>query len=387
MIVQAVQYPRSIYIGEKSLTKLQQTLKQLNTTNPLFIMSQTLAKSPYVQETINKLPYETSTFTNFQGEPNTNHLTLATDHFQQKQCDSIVAIGGGSAIDLAKAVSYQTLNPSMKLTEIPNQDHIPRVPLIAVPTTAGTGSEATKITVITDETSQIKMNPAHHDLTPDVAILDPLLTTSLPQHITAYTGIDALAHAMEAYVSTLASDLTDDYALKAIRLIGEYLPIAVHQPESIEAREKMLKGSLYAGIAFSNASTNLAHATARPLGARFKIPHGLSVALTLSQVVKFGLQSTEQRYANIASALHQDPLKTDAQDTYQFIEDLNDTFNIYELAQTYIQHDFQDDIPQLTEDALSGNGIKTNRKLPTTSDIQKIYYQINKNLGVIKWQK
>ncbi|HSJ39099.1 MAG TPA: iron-containing alcohol dehydrogenase, partial [Planococcus sp. (in: firmicutes)] len=283
------------------------------------------------------------------------------------KADGILAIGGGTALDLAKALSVLAANKRLTLRDIPQYRHLDKIPLIAVPTTAGTGSEVTKVTVITDTALKRKLNPGHPALIPDVVVLDPELTLSLSPNITAETGLDALAHAIEAYVSTRATPISDAFALEAIRAIGGSIRTSYLEPQNLQERDDMLRGSLFAGLAFSNSSTNLAHATARPLGTRFSLPHGLSVALMHPYVIAFGAEAAHDRYAAIADALGTDSVLA-------FIEKLNALFELKEEARKRLDlNQLASSIPLLVEDALSGNGIETNRKIPTRQDITDIY--------------
>lgn len=306
-------------------------------------------------------------FTDFQSEPTTDHLQNALHEFRQTQANGIIAIGGGTTLDLAKALSVLAANPDLTLDAIPHQQHLEKIPLIAVPTTSGTGSEVTKVTVITDTIRNRKLNPAHPALIPDAVILDPELTISMPPKISAETGLDALAHAIEAFVSTRATPISDAFALEAIRLIGRSIRTAYHEPVDLLARDDMLRGSMFAGLAFSNSSTNLAHATARPLGTRFSVPHGLSVALMHPYVISFGEQVSRERYADIAKVLG-------TESVLGFIEKLNEEFHMEEEMKKQVDlEQLVASIPLLVEDSLSGNGIETNRKLPTRQDITEIY--------------
>lgn len=327
-----------------------------------------------------KRGFACSFFSNYAGEPTTKNVKEAVQQLQSFQADCVVAVGGGSAIDLAKAVAVFSKNNEIKWSEISCQQQLKRLPLIAVPTTAGTGSEATKIMVITDPVTNVKMNPSHPDLIPDAAVLDPELTVSLPPSFTAYTGLDALTHAIEAYVSNRASQMTDLFALEAIRQIGLALPKAYEDGRDSDSRKDMILASCYAGLAFSNASTNLAHAAGRPLGAQFHIPHGLSVALLLPFVLEFGLESCPERYAKVAVALGADPsLSTEklAQASIHIVEDYNERFGIWKDASKYLQPEqLMQAIPSLVIDALSGNGIDTNRKVPADQDIAGIYEKL-----------
>lgn len=308
-------------------------------------------------------------FTDFQSEPTTLHLQHALGEFKKSQADGILAIGGGSALDLAKALSVLAANSGLAFCDIPQHNSLKKIPLIAVPTTAGTGSEVTKVAVITDTKKNRKLNPGHPALIPNIVVLDPELTVSMSPKVTAETGLDALAHAIEAFVSNLASPISDSFALEAIRLIGRSIRTAYHEPGNLKVRDDMLRGSLFAGLAFSNSSTNLAHATARPLGTRFQLPHGLSVALLHPYVISFGKDAACERYEEIAKALGVD-------NVLAFINELNEEFQLKEAIKHIDWEQFITQIPLLVEDALSGNGIKTNRKIPTTEDITGIYQKL-----------
>lgn len=381
--------PRQIETGSGSLKQLGKISLE-NGANHLFVIMDAFLVSSQLRydQKIKRMVQEENLgvtfFTAYQGEPTTDHVKTAIKLLEKSHADCVVAVGGGSAIDIAKAVSTFAKRPAMRWEEITVQPKLYRLPLIAVPTTAGTGSEATKVMVITNTQTNIKMNPGHRDLVPDVSILDPELTLSLPKHFTAYTGMDALAHAMEAYVSNRATGITDNYALSAMKAIGKALPKVYEDGEDVKARGAMLIASCYAGIAFSNASTNLAHAAARPLGARFHIPHGLSVALLLPFVMKFGLEAVKERYADIAVALGEQKLGSSqelAERAVIIIENYNEQFHIWEDGLKFIDiDDLRENTEVLVEDALSGNGIATNRKLPLGKDVESIYHSLSEKL-------
>lgn len=366
--------PRVLY-GPGSIDQLEEACKAIRTTSLFVLLSErtkTALNKTFGKLTANGISIDY--FTDFESEPTTDHLQTALKEFAQSKADGILAIGGGTALDLAKALSVLAANERLALHDIAQQEHLEKIPLIAVPTTAGTGSEATKVTVITDTDLKRKLNPGHPALIPDIVVLDPELTTSMPPKITAETGLDALAHAIEAYVSTLATPISDAFALEAIRLIGRSIRIAYDEPQNLQARDDMLRGSMFAGLAFSNSSTNLAHATARPLGTRFSLPHGLSVALMHPYVIAFGMETAHGRYASIAEALG-------TESVFSFIEELNGFFNLRSEAKKQLDlASLKTSIPVLAEDALAGNGIKTNRKTPTREDITEIYQKLVNDL-------
>ncbi|ARK29778.1 iron-containing alcohol dehydrogenase [Halalkalibacter krulwichiae] len=382
--------PKEINLEFGSVQKLGQIASDFGATHLFIVIDAFLTQSPLnyqdqLEQICRKHSLEITCFSDFRGEPTTEHLDEAISKINVCGADCIVAMGGGSSIDLAKAISVFAINRGITLDEIEQKRDLKRLPLIAIPTTAGTGSEATKVMVITDSKSNIKKNPGNPKLIPDVAILDPNLTMSLPKHFTVYTGLDALAHAMEAYVSTRATELSNHYALEAIKMVGEALPRVYDNGKDEEARKKMLLASCYAGIAFSNSSTNLAHATARPLGAHFHIPHGLSVALLLPFVIEFGLEAARERYANIAMALGVERSKNKeelAKDALMIVHRYNERFNIWNDGFKYIKpSEFEESIPTLVQDSLSGNGVLTNQIIPTDADVEKIYKQLLKKVS------
>ncbi|EAO5396194.1 ethanolamine utilization ethanol dehydrogenase EutG, partial [Salmonella enterica] len=219
-------------------------------------------------------------------------------------CDGVVAFGGGSVLDAAKAVALLVTNPDQTLSAMTERSTLrPRLPLIAVPTTAGTGSETTNVTVIIDAVSGRKQVLAHASLMPDVAILDAAVTEGVPPNVTAMTGIDALTHAIEAYSALNATPFTDSLAIGAIAMIGKSLPKAVGYGHDLAARENMLLASCMAGMAFSSAGLGLCHAMAHQPGAALHIPHGQANAMLLPTVMGFNRMVCRERFSQIGRAL------------------------------------------------------------------------------------
>ena len=238
------------------------------------------------------------------GEPCVTDVCAAVAQLRDARCDGVVAFGGGSVLDAAKAVALLVANPEQTLGEMTEHSELqPRLPLIAVPTTAGTGSETTNVTVIIDAVSGRKQVLAHASLMPDVAILDAALTEGVPTSVTAMTGIDALTHAVEAYSARHATPFTDSLAMGAIAMIGEALPKAVGCGQDLAARENMLLASCMAGMAFSSAGLGLCHAMAHQPGAALHIPHGLANAMLLPTVMGFNRMVCRGRFSQIGRAL------------------------------------------------------------------------------------
>lgn len=365
--------PKHVVSGIGSFKQMQHIVEQKNWVAPFIIYSASALSEQL--HTMKQNWQQESFFEISKGEPTISELKRAIDELNRGQSDCVIAIGGGSVIDLAKAVAVCAINPTLTLTDIPNKPFLKRLPLIAVPTTAGTGSEATKITVITDETLQTKLNPAHPSLIPDVVILDASFTVNLPQHITSFTALDALTHAIEAYVSTKANDMSDLYALAAIRRLKN-IDKVFKEPTNINVRQELLIGSFYAGIAFSNASTNLAHATGRALGAKFHMPHGQCVALMHPFVVDFSMESASERYKDIAKIIG----LSDQMAISTYLDQLNTEQQVWESAR-YLAPLLTDEVIEyLANQALTGNGIVTNRQVPTKEDVESIFKALRKRL-------
>lgn len=235
--------------------------------------------------------------------------------FVDGQHDGFIAIGGGSAIDTAKAASaYATYDGD--LDDFIGTNLVPRkgAPLIAIPTTAGTGSEVTNIAILSDKQAQLKKGIASDFLLPDVAIVSPEMTRTAPPSVTAASGIDALVHAIEAYLSVHASPITDSLALRAMKMIAQSLPKAYANPDNLEAREEMATASLMAGMAFGNAGVGAVHALAYPLGGRFNMAHGVSNALLLPFVMEANKIACIDRLGEVAIALGERTTEMSAND-------------------------------------------------------------------------
>lgn len=253
-------------------------------------------------------------FQDVQADPPEHVITTCSDMAVECGAQGVIGLGGGSSLDVAKlaallAVGKQSLNDAYGVGNAKG----PRLPLILIPTTSGTGSEVTPISIVTTGTNE-KMGVVSPVILPDIALLDPELTFGLPPHITAATGIDAMVHAIEAYASANPNNnpLSRNLAKEALRLMGGALETAVHDGSNVNARSDMLLGSMMAGQAFANSPVAAVHALAYPLGGHFHIPHGLSNALVLPHVLKFNIATTPEPYAELAPYLFPElaPLNT-----------------------------------------------------------------------------
>ena len=251
---------------------------------------------------------DVTVFSDVVADPPEAVVLAATEAAKVADVDAVIGFGGGSSLDVAKLVAVLAMD-NQSLKDIYGVGNITgrRLPLILIPTTSGTGSEVTPISILTTGKSE-KMGVVSPVLIPDIALLDPELTLELPAHVTAATGIDAMVHAIEAYASTSANNnpLSKVLAKQALRLMGAALETVVHKPRDIEARSDMLLGSLLAGQAFANSPVAAVHALAYPIGGHYKVPHGLSNALVLPQVLRFNAVTAPQSYAEIAACAFPD---------------------------------------------------------------------------------
>ncbi len=294
--------PRLMEVGAGASGQLARVLQELGCSRPLIVTDRMMVELGYVARIAGQLEeagIASQCFADTLPEPTAASIRAGVEMVRQGDFDSIVALGGGSPIDSAKAIGILgKFGGEMRDYRFPRDVSEAGLPLIAIPTTAGTGSEATRFTIITDETSDEKMLCAGLGFMPIAALIDYELTLSLPPRVTADTGIDALTHAIEAYVSRKASLYSDSQALEAMRLLAPNLRTAFHEPGNRAAREAMMLGATLAGIAFSNASVALVHGMSRPIGAFFHVPHGLSNAMLLPAITAFSIPAAPERYAD-----------------------------------------------------------------------------------------
>lgn len=246
----------------------------------------------------------TELFFDIHPNPRDHEVMQGAELFRAQGCDAIVAVGGGSPMDCAKGIGIVVTNDCHVL-DFEGVDNVqnPGPPLICVPTTAGSSADVSQFAIINDTTRRVKIAIVSKAMVPDVALIDPLVTLTMPPDLTAHTGVDALTHAIEAYVSNAHGPTTDLFALQAIRLIARHLPLAITHPTDEEARAGMMLGSMYAGLAFSNAILGAVHAMAHSLGGLMDLPHGQCNALLLDHVIDYNFDAAPDRYADIAVAL------------------------------------------------------------------------------------
>ena len=314
--------------------------------------------------------------------PNPRDFEVAkgVEAYLGSNCDLIVVIGGGSAIDCAKGIGVIASNgKNIQNYEGVDKVTMPMPPLICIPTTAGSSADVSQFAIITNTEEKYKMALVSKGLVPDVSLIDPLVSTTMDPELTAETGIDALTHAVEAYVSNASSPITDIHALHAVRYIVNSLLTACREPQNIEARFKMMLGSLHAGLAFSNASLGLVHAMAHAMGGFLDLPHGLCNALLLENVVEFNFYSAAERYRAIAEIFSGKPLagmedEAVRQYLYESLKDFRRKLGVEDGVRRSGKQDGE--IESLADKALNDACIVTNPRAPVKQEIIGIYGKI-----------
>ena len=377
--------PRIMEIGAGAISKLPNIVQSLGGSKPLIITDKMMVQLGYIQQLQDLLSEEglaADVFSGTEPEPTAASIEAGLQCVLDNNYDVIIALGGGSPIDSAKAIAILGKHGgNIRDYKFPRQVNEAGIPIIAIPTTAGTGTEVTRFTIITDEKNDEKMLCVGIGFMPLAAIVDVNLTLSLPPRITADTGIDALTHAIEAYVSQKASPFSDSQALSAMRLIGPHLKRAYVDGSDVEAREAMMLGSTLAGIAFSSASVALVHGMSRPIGAFFHVPHGLSNAMLLPSVTAFSIPSAPERYADCARAIG---VASTADSTDQANQKLLTALNIFNrelqvptLAEFGADKARFDSLVQtMAEQALASGSPNNNPRIPSIAQMISIYQQL-----------
>lgn len=319
-----------------------------------------------------------SIYSEIVGEPTDKMIEAGLAQYKAENCDFLIALGGGSPIDSMKAIASLVADGGNISDYMGKEINVDMPPIIAIPTTAGTGSEATQFTIITDTKRDIKMLLKGKVLMPQLAIIDPQFTMTAPPKITAATGLDALCHAVEAYTSRKAQAMSDTFALSAVKRIFRYLPVAFHDGQNEEARIQMSVAALEAGIAFNNASVTLIHGMSRPIGALFHVAHGLSNAMLMKECLSFALEGAYDRFAELGRAIgaadHEDSDQEASKKFLQAVVALTDELETPTLEQFGIdKEEFFKVIKKMAGDAMeSGSPQNTQREI-TQADVEKMY--------------
>ena len=388
--------PQNIIVGSGTLARLPECAEKLGGSHAMVISGPTLRKMGVVDKAADYLKeagVKVDIFTDVEANPSVTTVEKATDAFKEAGADFIVALGGGSPMDVAKAVGV-TAKFGGSITEYEGAHKVPGkiVPLIAIPTTAGTGSEVTAFSVITDHSRHYKLTVFSYELFPAYAILDPELLTSAPASVAAACGIDAFIHAEEAYVSTAASPFSDAMAEKAMELIGKNIRKFVARRTDLEAAEAMLTGSLFAGIAFSFARLGNVHAMSHPVSAFFDVPHGVANAVLLPVIAEYNALADHGRYLTVYNYISPIPAFEDEFEPLMLVDairELNEDIGIPEnlteaIRQTAKRKDpsgtvsdeeIESKIDAMADDAMKSGNIAVNPRSSRKQDIVDLYYK------------
>jgi alcohol dehydrogenase class IV len=369
-----------IVFGTGSFKKLAEHVRTLRGRCPLIVLDKNLAAAGFsktVTDVLDGSGLKLSFFEQAEPEPRLELADEGAKAALKGKCDLVVGIGGGSAMDLAKAVAAVAGNKGkaidyLGLNKVPG----PGLPTIMVPTTAGTGSEVTFTAVFVRRNLKKKEGMNSPFLYPAIALLDPELTLTLPPEPTATTGLDALCHAIESYTSIQASPLSEMISLEAIRLISDHLRTCVHNGADLEAREQMLLGSLYAGLGLANAGVTAVHSLSYPLGGKYGVPHGLANTLLLPHVMAFNLPGNLEKFSVIAEVMGELaddlPLREAA---WQAVEAVNALIEDCGIHQTLADLNIPQDVfPELAKTAMTvARPLQNNPRKLTLEDAVEIY--------------
>ena len=375
--------PGQVLMGERALDEAAHILKGLGKKALIVTdrVMEELGNVKILEDVLEQEGLQYIVYDDVTGEPTDRMVEAGTQLYKQAGCDFLVALGGGSALDTMKAVAAMAVLGGTITDLMGKEIKADTAPMVAIPTTAGTGSEATQFTIITDTEHDVKMLLKGADLMPSVAIVDPRFTMTAPAKITAATGLDALTHAAEAYTSKKANLLSDVFALSAVKRIFRYLPAAFFHGEDAEARVQMAAAALEAGIAFNNASVTVVHGMSRPVGALFHVPHGISNAMLIKECFDFVLDGTYERFGELGRAIGaagaQESDEEAALAFLKAVEELCRTLEIPTLEEYGIDRElYFASIDKMAADAMTSGSPSNTRKELDAEDLKKIYRQL-----------
>lgn len=375
--------PKYVVTGENALSESMNHMeglgkKALIVTDKVMVDIGTVAK---LEAEMEKRQIKYVIYDGVNGEPVDGMIEEGKKIYLENNCDFLIGIGGGSPIDAMKAIGAMTTNEG-KIVDY-NGKTIPNPPpaLVAIPTTAGTGSEATKFTIISDSVNNIKMLLSGPDLIPTLSIVDPQFTLTVPQSVTVATGVDALTHAIEAFTSRKAQPLSDIFAISATKRIYKNILNVYKDGSDINSRNEMALAALEAGIAFNNASVTIVHGMSRPIGALFGVPHGLSNAVLLGDCLEFIQEGAADRFAVLARELGLvDENVGDKEASDIFVKSINsllDQLNIQTLEEYGVDKKlFFDSLDKMATDALDSGSPNNTQRIPSKEDIIEIYKKL-----------
>lgn len=372
--------PGQMISGSGALDMAQTTLgtlgkKAMIVTDKVMIELGNCAK---VEQALRSQEVEYTIYSDIAGEPTDVMIEKGLEQYKKENCDFLVALGGGSPIDSMKAIGSLVKNGGNIFDYMGKVIDVEMPPMVAIPTTAGTGSEATQFTIITDTKKDIKMLLKGKVLIPSLAVIDPQFTMTAPPKITAATGLDALCHAVEAYTSRKAQTLSDTFAMSAVKRIFKFLPVAFHNGKNEEARVEMSVAALEAGIAFNNSSVTLIHGMSRPIGALFHVAHGLSNAMLMKECLSFALEGAYDRFAELGRAIgvanSADSDQTASEKFLDAVVQLTEELETPTLAEFGVDKaKFFEVIKKMAYDAMDSGSPQNTKREITQQDVETMY--------------
>lgn len=372
-----------VYTGSGALQEAAGALARCG-SKALIVTGPHVGKSPMMtalQETLTSLGTTYVVYDEITGEPTDPMIVRGVEIYEQNGCDHVIGLGGGSPLDSAKAIAAMHVNPG-RIADYMGKEIGGDLPaIVAIPTTAGTGSETTKFTIISDPVTDVKMLLKGDALVPDIAILNPDYTLDMPRSVTACTGLDALTHAVEAYTSIKATPLTDPYAVDAVKRIMRWLPEAYAHGSQSGPREEMMVAAFEAGVCINNSSVTLVHGMSRPIGALFHVPHGMSNAMLLDVCLHYALPGATARFADLGRAIGVADAATDDETAgAAFLDAVNELVRICEIP-TLQAHGidmaaFEAAIPKMSADAVASGSPGNTRRSVTAEDCAALYREL-----------
>ena len=383
-MVAKIAVPRILRIGSGAFVEAREVLQILGLQSPLIVTDPYLRKrglARMLSESLRAMG-EPRTFSETVLDPTVAAVEAGVEFLKNGRHDCVIGLGGGSSIDTAKAIAVLAVHGGkMRDYKAPHDQTEPGLPIIAIPTTAGTGSEATRYTIVTDEETEEKMLCVGLAYLPIAALVDFELSMTKPMRLTADTGVDSLTHAIEAYVSRRANAFADSFALTAMRAIWTNLPSAYFEPHNRTAREAMMLAATQAGIAFSNSSVALVHGMSRPIGVKFHVPHGMSNAMLLPAVTEFSIPASVARYAECARVMGlaaADSADDEAvAELARNLHKLNRELKVPTPAEFGIERRaWEQSIPSMVQQALASGSPANNPRVPSAEEIEGLYHEI-----------
>lgn len=375
--------PGTTYIGEGALTDAAQDICLLG-KKAFIVTGKSMIGQGHMDtltDILTKNGVEYVIDSNITGEPTDLMIEEGLRMYKENSCDFIIGFGGGSPLDSAKAIGAMVTNEG-KIADYNGKVIIKAIPpVVAIPSTAGTGSEVTQFTIISDTKNNIKMLLKGGVLLPTIAVVDPQFTINAPKSVTAATGLDALTHAVEAYTSKKATEFTDLYAISAVKKIFQYLPVVYKDGSNKEARAAMSTAAYEAGICINNSSVTIVHGMSRPIGALFHVPHGLSNAMLLKECLGFAVDGAYERFAELGRAVGKASVE-DSNETAakKFIDALGEICEICEVPtlEEYgvKKEEFLAVTDKMAQDAVDSGSPSNTRKEVTKEDVIHIYKKL-----------